>query len=238
MPIYSYKGIDAAGKKVAGTIDGENVKAARAKLRRMNVFPTEVDEAGHAPTLSLKGGVNLSKYFQRVRVQDLANMTRQLSTLVSANIPLVDALAALVEQTENPLLKETLSKIREKVTEGGRLAEAMRGYPSSFTELYTNMISAGEASGALDTVLTRLADITESQARLKSKVMGALTYPIVMALVGLALMGFLLVTVVPKITKIFQDTKASLPLPTKILVEVSNFMQSYWYLLLLAVPLF
>jgi general secretion pathway protein F len=238
MPIYSYKGIDAAGKKVAGTIDGDNTKAARAKLRRMNVFPTEVDEAGQTPTLSLKGGLNLSKYLQRVKVQDIANMTRQLSTLVSANIPLVDALAALVEQTENSLLKETLSKIREKVTEGGRLADAMRGYPDIFTELYTNMVAAGEASGALETVLTRLADITESQARLKSKVMGALTYPIVMALVGMALMGFLLVTVVPKITKIFEDTKATLPLPTKILVGISNFMQSYWYLVLLAIPLF
>src|SRR4029453_7804400 len=92
--------------------------------------------------------------------------------------------------------------------------------------------AAGEASGALETVLTRLADITESQARLKSKVMGALTYPIVMAGVGLTLMGFLLVTVVPKITKIFEDTKVTLPLPTRVLVAVSNFLQSYWYVVL------
>jgi len=236
MPIYSYKGIDAAGKKVGGTIDGENVKAARAKLRRLNVFPTDVEEAGQTAGISLKGGIQIAKYFQRVKVQDLANMTRQLSTLVAANIPLVDSLTALVDQVENPLLKETLSKIRERVTEGTRLADAMRGYPDIFSELYTNMIAAGEASGALETVLTRLAEITESQARLKSKVMGALTYPIVMATVGLLLMGFLLVTVVPKITKIFEDTKATLPLPTKVLVAVSSFLQSYWYVVLLLIP--
>src|SRR4030095_1896381 len=212
------------------------VKAARAKLRRMNVFPTEVEESGQTSNISLKGGIQFAKYFQRVKVQDLANMTRQLSTLIAANIPLVDSLTALVDQLKNSLLKETLSKIRERVTEGTRLADAMRSYPDIFSELYTNMIAAGEASGALDTVLTRLADITESQARLKSKVMGALTYPIVMAAVGMLLMGFLLITVVPKITKIFEDTKATLPLPTKILVAVSNFLQSYWYVVLILIP--
>lgn len=231
MPIYAYKGIDAAGKKVTGTVDGENLKVARAKLRKMNVFPTDVAEAGQK--VSMGGDINISRFFQRVKPQDIANMTRQLSTLINANIPLVDALAALVDQVENPLLKETLSKIREKVTEGGRLADALRSYPKIFTELYTNMVAAGEASGALDTVLTRLADITESQAKLQSKVKGALTYPAVMAVVGVALMGFLLVSIVPKITKIFEDTKATLPLPTRVLVATSHFLSSYWYVAIL-----
>jgi general secretion pathway protein F len=236
MPIYSYKGIDAAGKKVAGTTDGENVKVARAKLRKMNVFPTEVIEAGKGGGISLKGGVDFSKFFQRVRVQDIANMTRQLATLVGANIPLVDALTALVEQIENPKLRETISEIRERVREGTRLADAMRAHSKVFTDLYINMIAAGEASGALETVLKRLAEFTEGQARLRSKVVGALTYPMVMMVVGVALMGFLLVSVVPKITKIFEDTKATLPLPTRILVGTSHFLASYWFIIILLIP--
>ncbi|MBL7685338.1 MAG: type II secretion system F family protein, partial [Deltaproteobacteria bacterium] len=236
MPIYAYKGIDAAGKKVNGNIDGENIKAARAKLRKMNIFPTDLTEAGQGGVASISGGINFSRLFQRVKVQEVANMTRQLSTLISANIPLVDAIAALVDQVENPLLKETLSKIKEKVTEGSRLADAMKAYPNIFSDLFTNMIAAGEASGALDTVLVRLADITESQAKLQSKIKGALTYPVVMAFVGVTLMGFLMVSVVPKITKIFEDTKATLPLPTRVLVAVSHFMQNYWYIPVLMIP--
>ncbi len=233
MPVFSYKGIDAAGKKVSGIVDSENLKAARAKLRKSNIFPTDVKEG------SVGGGgggaLSFSRYFKKVKVGDLANMTRQLSTLINANIPLVDALGALVEQIENPVLKPALSEIRERVREGSRLADAMRQHPRIFADLYLNMVSAGEVSGALDTVLLRLADFTEGQAKLQSKVKGALTYPVVMGVVGAALMSFLLVFVVPKITKIFEDTKAVLPLPTRILVGVSNFVQNYWYLIILAV---
>jgi len=239
MPIYSYKGIDSTGKKVSGSVDADQIKSARAKLRKMNVFPTEVEEAdrGGAGNFSFGSENSFLKYFQRVKAKDLATMTRQLATLVAANIPLVDALAALVEQIDHPLLKETLSKIRERVTEGARLADAMRNYPKIFGDLYINMIAAGEASGALELVLTRLADITEGQAKLQSKVKGALTYPIIMASVGVVLMGFLLVTVVPKITKIFEDTKATLPLPTKILVGVSHFFASYWFVFIFLIPI-
>ncbi len=235
MPVFSYKGMDAAGKKVSGIIDAENLKGARAKLRKASVFPTEVNEGSSAPALSLGGGLNFKKYFQKVRVRDLASMTRQLATLINANIPLVDALSALVEQIEQPQLRSTLSEIRERVREGARLADSMRQYPKIFGELYLNMVHAGEVSGALDIVLVRLAEFTESQARLTSKVKGALTYPLVMAVVGVSLMGFLLVFVVPKITKIFEDTKAALPLPTKILVSLSHFVSNYWYIVILLI---
>ncbi len=225
--------MDAAGKKSSGIVDAENLKAARAKLRKMQVFPTEVAEGSGRAGAAGGGGFDFKKYFQKIKVSDLANMTRQLSTLINAGVPLVDALGALVEQTEHAQLKSTLSQIRERVREGARLADAMRGYPKIFNDLYTNMVHAGEISGALDTVLARLADFTEGQARLTSKVKGALTYPLVMAVVGVALMGFLLVFVVPKIVKIFEDTKAALPLPTKILVGVSNFVSGYWYIVII-----
>lgn len=236
MAVFSYKGMDAAGKKVSGIIDAENLKAARAKLRKANVFPTEVNEGGGkgGGDGTVGGGFSFTKFFNKPKVSDVANMTRQLSTLINANIPLVDALSALVEQIEQPMLKSALSEIREKVREGARLADAMRAYPNIFGDLFINMVHAGEVSGALDTVLLRLADFTEGQARLNSKVKGALTYPLVMGVVGVALMGFLLVFVVPKIVKIFEDTKAVLPLPTRILVGLSGFVQNYWYLVILA----
>lgn len=160
-------------------------------------------------------------------------MTRQLATLLDANIPLVDALTALQEQLENRLLKKSISQIKERVVEGARLADAMKGFPKVYNDLYVYMVRAGEASGALDTVLARLADFTEYQAKLKSKVTGAMMYPVIMGFVGLALMGYLLVSVVPKIVSIFEDSEAVLPLPTRILMGVSGFAQEYWYLILL-----
>lgn len=233
MAVFSYKGMDAAGKKVAGIIDADNIKSARAKLRKSKIFPTDVSEGGRGGGISVGGGIDFKKYFEKVKVTDVANMTRQLSTLLNANVPLVDSLGALVEQIDNEKLKSAISEVRERVKEGARLADSLKAYPEIFGNLYINMVHAGEISGALDVVLARLADFTESQARLNSKVKGALTYPVVMAIVGMGLMGFLLVFVVPKIVKIFEDTKATLPLPTKILISVSSFVQSYWYLVIL-----
>jgi general secretion pathway protein F len=209
--------MDAAGKKVSGIIDADNLKTARQKLRKLKIFPTEVNE-GSAGAKAIGGGFDLKRFTEKVKVTDVANMTRQLSTLLNANVPLVDSLSALVEQIENPKLKS---------------ADSMRADPDMFGDLYINMVGAGEISGALDTVLARLADFTESQAQLQSKVKGALTYPLVMGVVGVALMGFLLIFVVPKIVKIFEDTKATLPLPTKILIGISHFVSSYWYIVII-----
>jgi len=235
MPVFSYKGMDAAGKKTSGIVDADNVKSARAKLRKMQVFPTEVTEGGRVGGKSVSGGFDIKKYFQKIKVADTASMTRQLSTLMNAGVPLVDSLSALVEQIENPQLKSTLSEIREKVREGARLADAMKGYPKIFNDLFINMVHAGEVSGALDTVLLRLADFTEGQARLNRKVKGALMYPIIMGLVSTILLCFLLVFVVPKITAIFEQNKAALPLPTKVLVGLSHFVAGYWYIVLAVV---
>ena len=232
MAVFSYKGMDAAGKKVSGIIDADNLKTARQKLRKLKIFPTEVNE-GSSGAKAISGSFDLKRFIEKVKVTDVANMTRQLSTLLNANVPLVDALSALVEQIENPKLKSAISEVKEKVKEGGRLADSMRAYPEMFGDLYINMVGAGEVSGALDTVLARLADFTESQARLQSKVKGALTYPLVMAVVGVALMSFLLVFVVPKIVKIFEDTKATLPLPTKILIGISHFVSHYWFIVII-----
>lgn len=237
MPVYEYKGIDTKGKKVAGIVDAENEKAGRLKNRRAGVFTTDIYLEGTRKGLSFSSESFKSfSFFERVKTVELAQMTRQLSTLLSANIPLVDALGALQEQVENSLLKKAISQIKDKVVEGRRLADSLKMFPAIFNDLYVSMVQAGEASGALEQVLARLADFTESQAKLKSKVMGALMYPVIMTLVGASLMIYLLVSVVPKIVAIFEDARAVLPLPTRLLMAVSSFAQSYWYFFMILLP--
>lgn len=228
MPVFEYKGVDAKGKNTSGIVDAENEKAARLKLRKTGVFPTSIKLEGGAK------GVSQAQFFNSVKTQDIAQMTRQLATLMGANIPLVEALAALTDQIEHPGLRKTISQIKDKVVEGRRIADAMKAYPDTFNDLYISMMQAGEAAGSLETVLKRLADFTEYQAKLTAKVKGAMMYPIIMASVGMGLMTYLLVSVVPKIVTIFEQSKATLPLPTQVLMAVSSFAQSYWYLVFMA----
>ncbi len=237
MPVFEYIGIDSKGKRAAGNVDGENERAARQKLRRMGVFPTTLGVEGESrQKVGLGMSIDLGKYFQRVKTQDVALMTRQMSTLLGSNIQLVEALGALLEQTENPKLRNVLAKIRDRVTEGSKLSDAMKAHPSVFSDMYTNMINAGESSGALDVVLTRLADFMEGQSKLRGKVVSAMIYPAIMSIVGVGLMVMLLTYVVPKVTKIFEDVDATLPLPTKILMGVSSGLSNYWYLFVFAIP--
>jgi general secretion pathway protein F len=237
MPIFEYVGIDSKGKRAAGTVDAEHDRAARQKLRRMGIFPTTLGVEGAVKQkMGLGMQVDVGKYLQRVKVQEVALMTRQLATLIGSSVPLVDALAALVDQIENPKLRGVVSRIKERVTEGAKLSEAMKAHPKIFSDLYVNMISAGENSSALEIVLVRLADFMEGQAKLRSKVISAMIYPAIMSVVGLLLMVMLLTYVVPKVTKIFEDTKAVLPLPTKILMAVSGALSNYWYLFFIVIP--
>ena len=233
MPVYNYTGINDKGKSTTGIVDAENERAARSKLRKMGVYPTKIGVSGRGGSkISFSTNIDLSKYLQRIKVQDIALMTRQLSTLVGSGIPLVDALVALEDQIENVKLKTIITSIREKVTEGSKLSDAMRPYPKVFDNLYVNMVDAAENSGAMEVVLARLADFTENQAKLRSKIIGAMVYPILMTVVGLGLMLMLIVYVVPKVTKIFEDVNATLPLPTRVLIGVSDALIGYWYIII------
>ena len=242
MPVYAYKGLTNEGKAVAGVIDADSPKGARLKLRRTGVFPTDLAEerarrtavAAAEPEPS-RLQLNVGQLFEHITPQDLALMTRQLSTLVGAGLPLVECLSALIEQIDNARVKRTLSQVREQVVEGRAFAEALRDHPRVFSDLYVNMVRAGEASGALDVVLLRLAEYTESAAQLRSKVKTAMTYPILMASAGGTIMIFLLAFVVPKVTRIFAETKAALPLMTVILLALSNFLAQYWWVLVCGV---
>ncbi len=232
MPLYAYRGLDAGGRAVGGVVDAESPRGARIKLRKTGVFPTDLNEERRAagPTVAV-----LARRAERIPAAELAAITRQFSTLVAAGLPLVEALGALAEQAERPALSRVLSQVRQEVTEGASLAEALGRHPRLFASLYVNMVRAGEASGALHVVLARLADYTENQARLLGKVRSALTYPAIMLLLSATILFFLLSYVVPKVTRIFQETHQQLPLPTRFLLGLSDFVAQWWWLLLLLI---
>ena len=232
MAVFEYKGVNASGKSVGGIIDAENPRLARQKLRSDGIFPTEVaEEKAHKSRLSQD--ISFQNLFQRIRTQEISVMTRQLATLLRAGLPLVSSLNALTDQIENPKLKKIITQIRERVNEGSALAAAMEEFPKVFPDLYVNMISAGEASGALELVLFRLAEYQEGQVRIRNRIRAALIYPAVMTVVGFGVLGILFTFVVPKFVAIFEDLEQALPLPTVILIGISDFVRAYWYLLLL-----
>ncbi len=242
MAVFEYVGFDAAGKAVKGVVDADSARTARSRLRKLGLFPTDVTEQKAGSSGGVKGKglsmeIDFSKYLQRVGPQDIATLATQMSTLVGAGIPMVEALTALVEQTENPKLKGVLTDVREKVNEGATLARAMRAHPSVFDDLFVNMIDAGEQSGALEMVLQRLAAYTEASVALRGKLVAAVTYPILMMLVSSGLVLGLFTFVIPRIKRIFDSYGKALPLLTQLLFGVSNFVTGNWVLLLIATPI-
>ncbi|MBI4040423.1 MAG: type II secretion system inner membrane protein GspF [Deltaproteobacteria bacterium] len=230
MPVFEYKGLDHSGKAVKGKTDGDTEKIARSKLRRQGIFPTQITE--QLVTQKSGSALNLKGLFKRISVNDIAIMTRQMATLAKAHVPLIDALVAITEQVENDRLKLVMTDVREQVNEGASLAQALSKYPDIFSNLFVNMVKAGEASGTLDQVLLRLADFTESSVRLKNKVVGSMTYPILMIVIGSLIVSGLFIFVIPKITAIFSDMERALPLITQIVVRISEIMRSQWYMVL------
>src|SRR5205823_4532079 len=175
--------------------------------------------------------VNIKFTSGRISTDDIAIMTRQLATLLGAGVTLVESLSALVDQVEKERFKRVLSDVKQKVNEGSSLADALDGHRKIFGPLYVNMIKAGEHSGALDAVLLRLAEFTEGQARLRQKIIGTMIYPIIMAVLGGGVLTMLMTVVVPKVTKIFTDMKATLPIPTRILIWSSDTLQNWWFVI-------
>jgi general secretion pathway protein F len=230
MPVFAYKALDQSGKSVEGLKEADSPRTLRTVLRRDGLFLTDV--TGEKQSRAASPEVNVRRWVGgRVKADDVAVATRQLAVLVNAGIPLVEALTALVEQVEHERLKRVLSAVKQRVNEGSSLAEALGQHPKAFSSLYVNMIRAGESSGALDVVLFRLADFTETQARLKAKVLGTLTYPAAMMIIGAVIMGILFTVVIPKITKVFEDTKVVLPWTTRFLIGFSTFVHDWWWAL-------
>lgn len=229
MPIFEYKGLSRSGKNLKGVVDAENLRAARAKLKKDQIFVVEIrDKQKSGPEKKKKtssaGGVN---------VKDLSLMTRQLATLIKASIPIVDALTAVAEQVENPTLSEVLSDCKNTVNEGGQFHKALSKYPNIFSKTYISMCEAGETSGSLDNILLRLADFTEAQADLKAKVSSAMTYPIIMLIVTTGLLGFLFTYLIPKMMVVFESNpELVLPWYSVMVINFSNILVNYWYIIL------
>jgi general secretion pathway protein F len=244
VPLYAWKGIDAAGKPAAGNREADGPKGLRQILRKESVFITELHEvvagkqtknavaASASGSKGLRREVDIKRWFERVRPQDVAIFTRQLATLLHAGIPLAEALGALSEQSDHRKLQMILAGIRQKVNEGSALADAMAEHRAVFTELYINMVRSGESAGNLDAVLARMANFLDSQNELRSKVSSAMAYPILMAIVGTGVMTVLMVVVVPPIAGIFADAGKALPWNTQFLIALAAIAGGYWWLVL------
>jgi general secretion pathway protein F len=232
MSVFEYVALDEKGRQRKGFVDAPGIAAARQKLREENVYPVEINQASDRKEPSLAGVLKIN-IWQRVSANDVSMFTRQLSTLLGAGMPLVPSLSILMKQAKHPLLKKSLAQIREQVNEGKSLTESMSGFPQIFPPFYLNMVRAGEASGTINLVLERLADFSENQQTLMNKIRSALAYPIIMFFMGSAVIFLLMAFVVPKITGIFADMHQTLPLITIILITISNFLKSFWWLILI-----
>jgi general secretion pathway protein F len=236
VPIYSYKGYHLdTGASSKGKVESDNPRAARQKLRQRNrIVASEIkEEARLEKAAKTKSSFNLSG----VSMQDVAIMTRQFATLQSAHVPLDESLRALTQQVEHPMLQNTLAGVKEAVQEGKSLGEAMAAYPAVFNKLYVNMVRAGESSGMLEVVLTRLADFIEYQVKVRGQVLSAITYPILMMFASGGVIAYLFISVVPKLTKVFESLKVTMPWYTKLLITISAFLQTWWPALIMAAVL-
>ena len=227
MPVFTFSGKDASGQKVSGERNSANKQALQQQLRRERITPGAIREKGKEFAMPTFGS-------GKVGTKDVAIFFRQFSVMIDAGLPLVQCLEILASNQENQTFQKTLTGVRTTVEGGATLANAMRGFPVVFDDLTTNMIEAGETGGILDIILQRLATYVEKAVRLKAAVKSALIYPI--AVVGMAflIVGGLLKWVVPIFANLFAGLGVTLPLPTRIVLGLSAFVQQFWWVLIVA----
>ncbi len=229
MPLFEYAVLDGKGKRKKGFIDASSPQSARETLRKDGFYIVSLDSAAVDSRETARSSL---PRLGRISRSDLASMTRQLSTLLRAGLPLLQALEALVEQMEKPAIRKTLSGVRNLVNEGASFHEALAHYPSVFPGIYVQMCRAGETGGFLDRIMERLADTLDTEVRLRGRVVAALVYPTVMTVLGVTFLLFLFAYVVPQVVGIFSDFGQTLPVPTRILLFVSGLVSRYWILFL------
>lgn len=229
MPEFAYKARGAGGAVTEGAFEAPDQKTAMDRLRAQKLIVLEINE--RQPGL-LDALQKYNPFRPKVGSKDIVLFSRQLSTLVSAGVALVAGLNILSDQIESPPFKEVVIKVKEDIESGLSIAEAMKKHPSAFSELYVAMIKAGEVGGILDTILERLSAYLEATEELKHKVKGAMMYPAVVCTIATAVTVFLLVGVIPTFKEIFSSFGAELPLPTRIVVGISEALQVYWYVFL------
>jgi len=231
MPTYAFEAMNSSGQEVKDEVDAASSEEAIAKIRGKGFFPTKVREKAAKKKVAKKGGSQeftpkkkMPFAIGGVKRKHLVNFTRQLSTLQDAGLPILRSLQILEEQQKQGLLKAIIGGVAEEVEAGGSLSDAMAKYPKAFDKLYVNMISAGEAGGVLDLILSRLADFMEKAAKLKKKVIGAMIYPAVVITIAVGVVTMIMIVVIPKFKGIFDDFHLKLPGPTQLLMVISDFM--------------
>jgi general secretion pathway protein F len=238
MPAFEYAALDSVGRKQKGILQGDSERQIRQKLREINLVPLSVVEVQADKMQSSTLQEKWRNLFQKkLSSADLTLFTRQLATLVSASMPVEEALRAVAEQTEKSHVKKTISAVHTRLLEGHSLAVALASFPKVFSALYRASIAAGEQTGHLDRVLIRLAEYTEKRQFIQQKIKQALIYPIIMLLISFSIIGFLLTYVVPKITQLFSDSGQLLPLSTRILLGINDFILQYGVILLVLLVL-
>lgn len=233
MALFEYRGLNQTGKNVRGTVEADNSKAARMRLKKDGIFVMDLKDKSKVEKRARGGKSSTSG--RGIGVADLSTMTRQLATLLKANVPLVDSLGAVADQVENRALGEIVSDLRSMVNEGSTFHRGLAKYPKVFDKIFVSMCEAGEMSGTLDVILIRLAEFTEAQAALNTKVRSAMVYPVVMMVFTTALLGVLSVFVIPKIVTVFESfPEIQLPWYTLAVIDGSEFVVNYWHVLLVA----
>lgn len=235
MPVYYYRALNQLGRNVRGVIQADNPQKARQQLRADGLRPTEINETTqpHTETGTQFGRLKKALTRRRGGLGLLADMTRQAATLLAAGLPLVTALTTIQEQSEDQDFGRLLAVLREEVTGGRSLATVMEEHPEYFSTEYVHLVRAGEMAGALGQVLERLADNLERRVARRAKISAALAYPVFLMIVGAGVLFFLLSFIVPMLSGLFDNLGAALPWPTRLLIAVSGFMQSYWWVALL-----
>jgi general secretion pathway protein F len=235
MGAFEYTALDAGGRSRKGVIEGDTPRHVRTLLRERQLMPVTVEEVAARESRRQRG--SRFGFARGVSAADLSLMTRQLSTLVRAGLPLEEALLAVSQQTEKPRVQSILLGVRAKVVEGHTLATGLGEFPRVFPEIYRATVSAGEQSGHLDAVLERLAEYTESREQMRQNILGAMLYPLVLTIMCFTIVSILLTYVVPKVVDVFEANHAKLPLATRVLVGVSSFLRNYGLWLLAAIAL-
>ena len=229
MPNYTWKGRTRGGRVQEGMLVAESKEAAIASLRKQQIIVTAVSEKGKEFALPKMGGGISSK--------EIAIFTRQFSVMIDAGLPLVQCLEILGSQQDNRTFQKVLLSVRQTVESGSTLADALRKHPKAFDDLYCNMVAAGEAGGILDTILQRLSQYIEKIVKLRSAVRSAMVYPVAVILIAVGVVWVILWKVIPTFATLFEGLGASLPLPTRVTIALSNFIGAWWWLVFLTIGL-
>jgi general secretion pathway protein F len=232
MPAFRFEAIDQAGKSQTGVLDADSARAARSQLRTQGLTPLVVEAAGSRTRGERQQRLSLGK---RLSQREQAILTRQLASLLIAGLPLGETLSVLTEQSERDYIRELMAAIRAEVLGGHSFANALSQHPRDFPEIYRALVAAGEHTGRLGLVLSRLADYIEQSNALRQKIILAFTYPGIVTLIAFGIVTFLLSYVVPQVVNVFASTKQALPFLTVAMMALSGFVRSYWWAMLIGV---